>query len=50
MENRRDMRESRKPYERMDQAQDRPRLTEYDLNIEPTELVGVLKGMGETLK
>ena len=30
--------------------QEMPRLPEYNLSIESTELVGVLKGMGETVK
>ena len=50
IESRWDMRESRKPYERRDRAQERPRLPENNLSIEPTELVWVLKGMGETAK
>ena len=49
MENKCDMRSSRKLYERRDQAQERPRLLEYNLNIELVELVGVLKGMGEAV-
>ena len=31
-------------------AEERPRLPEYNLSIKPTELVGVLKGMGEIVK
>ena len=50
MENRHDVRDSRKLYERRDRAQERPRLLEYNLNIKPVELVGVLKGMGKTVK
>ena len=44
------MPESKKPYERRHRATERPKLPEYNLSIEPTELVGVLKGMGETVK
>ena len=45
MELRRDMRDSRKPYERRERAQARLRLPEYNLNIELIELVGVLNVM-----
>ena len=50
MENRRRIRDSRKPYKRRDRAQEILKLLEYNLNIEWTELVGVLKGMGEAVK
>ena len=49
-ENRRDTREPKKPYERRHRVEERPRLPEYNLSIEPIELVGVLKGMGEVVK
>ncbi|KAL5563293.1 hypothetical protein UlMin_033040 [Ulmus minor] len=49
-ENRREIREPKKPYERRHRAEERPNLPEYNLSIEPTELVGVLKGMGEAVK
>ncbi|KAL5569967.1 hypothetical protein UlMin_026542 [Ulmus minor] len=49
-ENRRDTREPKKPYERRIRAEERPRLPEYNLSIEPTELVGVLKGIREAVK
>ena len=44
------MRDLRKSYERRDQAQERPKLPEYNLNIESAKLVGVLKGMREIVK
>ena len=50
MENIQELRDSRKPYERRDRVQERPKLLEYNLNIKPAELFGVLKGMGEIVK
>ena len=50
MEDRHNMRDSRKPYEWRDQAQERPKQPEYNLNIDLAKLVGVLKGMGEIVK
>ena len=50
MESWQDTQESRKLYERRDGMQEMPRLPEYNLSIESIELVGVLKGIGETVK
>ena len=50
MDNKRELRDLRKTYERKDRVQERPKLLEYNLSIELAELVGVLKGMEETVK
>ena len=44
------MRDLRKSHKRRDQAQEIPKLPEYNLSIKSAELIRILKGMGETVK